>query len=92
VNFVSPPAAGSDGVWRTRTYERGVEGETLACGSGAVAAAVLLTAWGLAEPPVRLATRSGRVLEVRLARTSQGWLPSLSGEARIVYRGELAEF
>lgn len=81
-----------DGIWRTRTYERGVEGETLACGSGAVASAVLLTAWGLAEPPVRLATRSGKVLEVRLARSGDSWLPSLSGEARLVFRGELAEF
>ena len=39
VNFVT--ASGSD--WRIRTYERGVEGETLACGTGAVAAGILLT-------------------------------------------------
>ena len=39
VNFVSPDGSGG---WRIRTYERGVEGETLACGTGAVATAILL--------------------------------------------------
>ena len=39
-NFISPPKAG-DGLWRIRTYERGVEGETQACGTGTVAAAAL---------------------------------------------------
>jgi diaminopimelate epimerase len=38
VNFVSV----RDGRWSIRTFERGVEGETLACGSGAIASAVLL--------------------------------------------------
>jgi len=91
VNFISPAAESASGVWLTRTYERGVEGETLACGSGAVASAVLLTAWGLAEPPVKLQTRSGKVLEVRLSRSGSDWLPSLSGEARLVFEGRLGE-
>lgn len=92
VNFVSRPADSSPGAaWMTRTYERGVEGETLACGSGAVASAVLLSTWGLAESPVRLQTRSGKVLEVRLERSGSAWLPSLSGEARLVFEGRLAE-
>jgi len=92
VNFVNaPPSSSASGIWRTRTYERGVEGETLACGSGAVAAAILLTSWGLAGPPVRLQTRSGKVLEVRLERSGSDWLPSLSGEARLVFEGRLAE-
>lgn len=38
VNVLS---AGADGVWSLRTFEKGVEGETLACGSGAVAAALV---------------------------------------------------
>src|SRR5438270_7180298 len=61
VNFVS---RGSGGVWRYRTYERGVENETLACGSGAVATAILLTAWREAAGPVEIETRSGKLLRV----------------------------
>jgi diaminopimelate epimerase len=88
VNFVQPAA---DGTFRYRTYERGVEAETLACGTGAVAAAVLLTDWGLANGPVRLRTRSGKELAVRLSEARGSATPSLSGEARLVYRGQFGE-
>ena len=88
VNFLAPDDSGG---WRIRTYERGVEGETLACGTGAVASAILLVEAGEAESPVRLTTRSGRTLTVRLRRTDLGWEPSLSGEARIVYEGRFGE-
>ena len=89
VNFVSPDGAGG---WRVRTYERGVEGETLACGTGAVAAAILLHEHGDAGLTTALTTRSGRVLRVRLQeRTLSGWPPSLAGEARIVFKGQLGE-
>ena len=90
VNFVSrdPAVAGS---FRVRTYERGVEGETLACGSGAVASAILLTIWGEATGRVELLTRSGRTLTVRLRRTAASWEASLSGEGRIVFTGRLGE-
>jgi len=88
VNFVSP---GANGRWRMRTYERGVEGETLACGSGSVAAAILLTEWGCTSSTVELETRSGRLLTVSLRRDGQRWFPSLRGEARIVYQAQLAE-
>jgi diaminopimelate epimerase len=88
VNFVRPFG---DGTFSYRTYERGVEAETLACGTGAVAIGVLLTAWGLARGPIRLRTRSGRELGVRLTGSSQSQTPSLSGEARIVYRAQFGE-
>ena len=89
VNFVSENPAGG---WRIRTYERGVEGETLACGTGAVATAILLAEAGEADGSAALTTRSGRVLTVRLERrTLSGWHPSLSGEARIVFKGQLGE-
>jgi diaminopimelate epimerase len=88
VNFVTP--MGSD--WAIRTYERGVEAETLACGTGAVATGILLTEWGRAQSPVGLITRSGRRLEVRVRRDGDAWLPSLRGPAEIVFQGELRSF
>ena len=87
VNFV---ASGRDGSFSFRTYERGVEAETLACGTGAVAIAVLLNAWGLTDHTVHLTTRSGRELRVRLTGP-QHLTPSLSGEAKLVYQGRLGE-
>lgn len=86
-NFVSRSKSG----WAIRTYERGVESETLACGTGAVASGILIMAWGVGTGPVRLTTRSGSSLEVRLRRSGDGWLPSLAGEGRIVFEGVLRE-
>ena len=89
VNFVSR-AGGED--WAIRTYERGVEGETLACGTGSIASVILLAESGEAGNVVRLRTRSGRMHRVRLTRSAGAWLPSLSGEARVVFEGRLGEF
>ena len=90
-NFISPPARG-DGAWRIRTFERGVEGETLACGTGTVAAAVFTGQRGLGSLPLRFRSRGGPILEVRAAigaeRASDVWL---CGEGRLVYRGEWLE-
>jgi diaminopimelate epimerase len=88
VNFV---AQSGPGEWSIRTYERGVEGETLACGTGAVASAILIALWTNGSGPVSLRTKSGRQLTVRLTRTKSGWLPSLSGEARFVFDGRFGE-
>jgi diaminopimelate epimerase len=88
VNFVAPIDAGK---WRMRTYERGVEGETLACGTGTVAAAVLLESWGLSGPETRLRSSSGKVLTATIRHDGAKISPSLRGEARIVFVGELAE-
>lgn len=87
VNWTSPRA---DGSWRYRTFERGVEGETLACGTGAIATAVQLVEWGKTESPVSIRSSSGRDLIVSLVRRSDGfWQPSLRGEGRIVYSGRI---
>lgn len=90
VNFVGPSAV-DGGRWRIRTYERGVEGETYACGTGSVATAACLIAWGLAAPtdPVQLATASGKVLAVRLPEGSDAAWSELSGEGRVVFDGVL---
>lgn len=75
-------------TWAIRTYERGVEGETLACGTGTVAAALALATSGVDQLPLRFRSGSGRVLTVsarlegEMARDI--WL---CGEGRIVARG-----
>lgn len=65
VDFLSRGAAGELGL---RTFERGVEDETLACGTGATAAAAAASHFGWASSPVRLRTKSGDLLEVRFER------------------------
>jgi diaminopimelate epimerase len=89
VNFVDPLPQGQFSI---RTYERGVEGETLACGTGCVAAALALSAAGLARSPVTLRTRAGSNIRVRFEgdpRRASG--VRLEGEARLVYVGQLAD-
>lgn len=88
VNFVSKIEAGG---WRMRTYERGVEAETLACGTGTAATGVLLEAWGLNGPEALVLSSSGRVLTATVRRAGPELRPSLKGEARVVFAGELAE-
>ena len=88
VNFISP---GGGGTWKMRTYERGVEAETLACGTGAVTAACALAGWGMATFPVVFLTRSGRELKVNAKRAGSQYEDVwLDGEARMVFRGVLA--
>ena len=91
INFISADGAGTGerSVWRMRTYERGVEGETLACGTGAVAASCAIAEWGLGRLPIDLQSRSGRLLTVRAAKASNGRYEDvwLVGEGRMVFRG-----
>ena len=62
VNFIGPIRSGEPTA--IRTYERGVEAETLACGTGTVAAALALAGQGRLQLPASFKTRSGRHLEV----------------------------
>jgi diaminopimelate epimerase len=83
VNFVS--RRGPD--WTYRTYERGVEEETLACGSGSVAAAAMLMRWNGERAPLRLITSSGAPLTISF----NDGLPALAGEGRLVFEGALRD-
>ncbi len=75
---------------RLRTYERGVEDETLACGTGAVATAITLASLGKVKPPVTVKTRGGEPLEIGFFMSDNGYCDvSLSGDARVVYWAEL---
>lgn len=87
VNWV---AKASDGSWRMRTYERGVEGETMACGTGAIACSLSLAAVGRTKSPVRLWTRSGLPLDISWVRKgTRATSIRLVGEGRVVFRGIL---
>jgi diaminopimelate epimerase len=90
VNFIAPIAPAAVNHFAIRTYERGVEDETLACGTGSIASAIVACRRGLAAPPVRLTTRSGVDLLVHLEPTDRGATRvRLEGEARLVFKGEL---
>jgi diaminopimelate epimerase len=75
-----------------RTFERGVEGETLACGSGTVASAVVASRLGLILPPVSVETRSGSVFVVDFEdRNGRIAGAVLRGDAREIFTAELTE-
>ncbi|MGH7556267.1 MAG: diaminopimelate epimerase [Gemmatimonadota bacterium] len=80
---------------RMRTYERGVEDETLSCGTGATASAILTTLWGLTESPVTVRTTGGIPLIVDFTRPLDPEAlpadPRLTGDARVIFRGSLEE-
>jgi diaminopimelate epimerase len=75
---------------RIRTYERGVEGETLSCGTGSVAAALVAGALGAALSPVEVVTRGNEKLIVSFERTAGGFSGiHLEGEAKVICEGML---
>ncbi|MFB3778225.1 MAG: diaminopimelate epimerase [Bryobacteraceae bacterium] len=69
-----------------RTYERGVEGETLACGTGAIASSLISAARDRVVSPVEVLTRSGETLTIHF---DSGGEVYLEGEARVAYEAEL---
>ena len=84
VNFVRFPARDRMEI---RTFERGVEEETLSCGTGTLAAAAVGLATGKAALPLTAATQGGFELLVAGDPASGSW--SLAGDARVVASGEI---
>ena len=90
VNWISPVG---DGSWRMRTFERGVEGETLACGTGAVACALVLALDQGVGSPARIWTRSGLPLDVTWTATESKMSSiRLAGDARVTFKGKIGSF
>ena len=77
-------------TFRIRTYERGVEDETLACGTGTTGAAILGSLLGRFSSPVTGITRSGLPLTIHFNRNNDSVTNVfLQGEARIAFSGTL---
>jgi diaminopimelate epimerase len=74
-----------------RTYERGVEDETLSCGTGTAAAAYIAYRKKMVSFPVYVKTASGETLTVLLSKTKGKFVPSLQGTAHIVFSGTLGD-
>jgi len=86
-NFIHMEA---DGTVRVRTFERGVEAETLACGTAIVASALVAGKLGRVTPPVHVRPASGDDLEVNFEPTADGAREvTLLGPAEYVFQGEL---
>ena len=86
-NFVQ---RGQGSAIEIRTYERGVEDETLACGTGAIASALISAGRFDLNSPVDVKTRSGVHLTIHF-RSADGRFSEIymEGDARIIYTGEI---
>jgi len=89
VNFICPIKDDTIGI---RTYERGVEDETLACGTGSVAGALIMARKMKIDAPINVLTRSGVILKIYYKEKNGTYQDIyLEGDARIIYRAELFE-
>ena len=86
VNFVQSTDA--DARYRVRTYERGVENETLSCGTGVTAVALAVSLMGEKSDEILLKTKGGN-LKVRFDRDGNSFRNiTLTGPAKFVFKGE----
>jgi diaminopimelate epimerase len=89
VNFICQQKQGHLAI---RTYERGVENETLACGTGSIAAALITSCKAEWQSPINLVTRSGEALTIYFKKDGSIFKDIfLEGDARIIYSAQLGE-
>jgi diaminopimelate epimerase len=87
VNFA---AVANDGSLLVRTYERGVEGETMACGTGMSAVALVFAALGQATPPVPVIPISGELLRVHFEHDNNQFSNVvIEGPAQVLFTGQI---
>jgi diaminopimelate epimerase len=89
VNFVKVVEEENKKYLKIRTYERGVEAETLACGTGASAGAYIAYKLGLVGEKVEVLTKGGEVLTIYIEDKANKIY--LEGETRFIYEGQLKE-
>ena len=86
-NFVKELAPGKIAI---RTYERGVEGETLACGTGVTASGLIYAALSEATSPVHVLVRGGDWLEVGFQKIANNFEEvTLKGPADFAFEGSI---
>jgi len=88
VNFVKAEST----YIRVRTYERGVEDETLACGTGSIASALIAFLKGYAQPPTKVIPKSDEPLTVYYSYEEGSFRDiALEGKVRLVCEGTFKE-
>jgi diaminopimelate epimerase len=85
VNFVRFSPSGRPDRMEIRTFERGVEDETLACGTGVLAGAAVGLHLGAARLPLSVLTQGG--FELAVGQGGEGW--TFAGDARLIAEGDL---
>jgi len=78
------------GSIRLRVYERGVEEETLSCGTGCLAVSLVAAALGLTEAPIICHTQGGTSIKVNFLYDGEKFSnPSIEGDAKLIYEGKI---
>jgi len=87
VNFIEKRGPNKIAI---RTYERGVEDETLACGTGIVASALIFAANEKSSSPITVLARGGDELQVGFEKVEGGFRNvTLTGPAEFVFEGTI---
>lgn len=88
-NFMS--VRGRDYLY-VRTYERGVENETMACGTGAIASSLIASIKGMVSSPVKVLTSGGEELTIHFVRENNHFKKVwLEGNTSVVYKADMYE-